>query len=133
MKSLACTFVCLLLAASVTQAQGVGSSGEITGTVTDASGAVLPKVTVNVVETQTGRKRTAMTSGTGQYRVVGLSPATYDVSVEMHGFATEIRREVAIAIGQAVIADFRLKPSQVATVVEVTDQPPVVETERGSQ
>jgi hypothetical protein len=133
MKSLACTFVCLLLAASVALAQGVGSSGEISGTVTDASGAVLPKVTVNVVETQTGLKRTATTSGTGQYRVVGLSPATYDVSVEMHGFATEIRRGVAVAIGQTVSSDFKMKPSQVATVVEVTDQPPVVETERGSQ
>jgi hypothetical protein len=133
MKSLACTFVCLLLATSAAHAQGVGSSGEITGTVTDASGAVLPRVTVNVVDTQTGLKRTAMTSGTGQYRVVGLSPATYDVSVEMHGFATEIRREVTIAIGQTVTSDFKMKPSQVATVVEVTDQPPVVETERGSQ
>jgi hypothetical protein len=133
MKSLACTFVCLLLAASVAHAQGVGSSGEIAGTVTDASGAVLPKVTVSVVETQTGLKRTAMTGGTGQYRVVGLSPATYDVSVEMHGFATEIRREVTVAIGQTVSSDFKMKPSQVATVVEVTDQPPVVETERGSQ
>jgi len=133
MKSLACAFVCLLLATSLAQAQGVGSSGEITGTVTDPSGAVLPTVTVNVVETQTGLKRTAMTNGTGQYRVVGLSPSTYDVSVQMQGFATEIRRDVTVAIGQTVISDFKLKPSQVATVVEVTDQPPVVETERGSQ
>ncbi len=133
MKSLACVLVCFLFAACMVHAQGVGSSGEITGTVTDASGAVLLKVTVNVVETQTGLKRTAMTNGTGQYRVVGLSPATYDVSVQMQGFATEIRREVTVAIGQTVIADFKLKPSQVATVVEVTDQPPVVETERGSQ
>ncbi len=45
------------------------------------------------VETQTGLKRTAITNGTGQFRVVGLSPATYDVSVQMAGFATEIRRE----------------------------------------
>ncbi|HYM74808.1 MAG TPA: TonB-dependent receptor [Candidatus Dormibacteraeota bacterium] len=133
MKSLACTFVCLLLAASVVYAQGVGSSGEITGTVTDASGAVLPNVTVNVVDNQTGLKRTAMTNGTGQFRAVRLSPATYDVSVERPGFATEIRRSVTVAIGQTVISDFKLKPSQVATVVEVTDQPPVVETERGSQ
>jgi|HubBroStandDraft_1064217.scaffolds.fasta_scaffold01376_3 hypothetical protein len=133
MKSLACTFVCLLLTASVAYAQGVGSAGEITGTVTDASGAVLPNVTVNVVDNQTGLKRTAMTSGTGQFRVAGLSPATYDVSVERPGFATEIRRSVTVAIGQTVISDFKVKPSQVATVVEVTDQPPVVETERGSQ
>ena len=133
MKSLACTLVCLLLAASVAHAQGVGSSGEITGTVTDASGAVLPNVTVNVVDNQTGLKRTATTNGTGQFRAAGLSPATYDVSVERPGFATEIRRSVTVAIGQTVISDFKLKPSQVATVVEVTDQPPAVETERGSQ
>src|SRR5207253_565375 len=131
MKSLACTLVCLLLAASVAHAQGVGSSGEITGTVTDASGAVLPNVTVNVVDNQTGLKRTATTNGTGQFRAAGLSPATYDVSVERPGFATEIRRSVTVAIGQTVISDFKLKPSQVATVVEVTDQPPAVETERG--
>ena len=51
----------------------------------------------------------------------------------MSGFATEIRRSVTVAIGQTVTSDFKMKPSQVATVVEVTDQPPVVETERGSQ
>ncbi len=133
MKSLACTFVCLLLAVSAAHAQGVGSSGEITGTVTDPSGAVLPNVTVNVVDNQTGMKRMAMTNGTGQFRVARLSPATYDVSVERPGFATEIRRSVTVAIGQTVISDFKVKPSQVATVVEVSDQPPVVETERGSQ
>jgi hypothetical protein len=133
MKSLACTFVCLLLAASVAHAQGVGSSGQITGTVTDASGGVLPNVTVNVVDNQTGLKRTATTNGAGQFRAAGLSPATYDVSVERPGFATEIRRSVTVAIGQTVISDFKLKPSQVATVIEVTDQPLVVETERGSQ
>src|SRR6202521_409907 len=133
MRSLACTFVCLLLAASVAHAQGVGTSGAITGTVTDASGAVLPKATVNVADTQTGLKRTAETNSIGQFRATGLPPATYDVSAELPGFATEIRRSVTVAVGQTVISDFQLKPSQVATVVEVTDQPPVVETERGSQ
>jgi hypothetical protein len=132
MRSLACIFVCLF-ATFAAHAQGVGTSGEITGTVTDASGAVLPSATVNVVDTQTGLKRTAVTSGTGQFRAAGLSPATYDVSAELRGFATAIRRGVTVAVGQTVISDFRLKPSQVATVVEVTDQPPVVETERGSQ
>jgi hypothetical protein len=132
-RSLACVLVGLLFATLMAHAQGVGSSGEIFGTVTDSSGGVLPKAIVNVVDTQTGLKRTAMTNGTGQFRIVGLSPATYDVSAQMAGFATEIRRAVTVAIGQTVTSDFKLKPSQVATVVEVTDQPPVVETERGSQ
>src|SRR5580700_8737079 len=51
----------------------------------------------------------------------------------MSGFATDIRRSVTVAIGQTVTSDFKMKPSQVATVVEVTGQPPVVDTERGGQ
>jgi Carboxypeptidase regulatory-like domain len=128
-----CALLCFLFATLAAHAQGVGSSGEIAGTVTDSSGAVLPQVTVSVVETQTGLKRTAVTNDMGQFRFVGLPPATYDISAQMARFATEIRRGIPIAIGQTIISDFRMKPSQVATVVEVTDQPPVVETERGSQ
>jgi hypothetical protein len=133
MKSLASVFVCLLLATSLAHAQGVGSSGDITGTVTDSSGAFLPKVTVSVVDTQTGLKRTAVTDGAGQYRVAGLSPSTYEVSAGLSGFATDLRKAVPVAVGQTVVSDFRMKPSQVATVIEVTSEPPVVETERGSQ
>ena len=51
MKSLACVLVCFLLATFMAHAQGVGSSGEIAGTVTDSSGAVSPKATVNVADT----------------------------------------------------------------------------------
>jgi len=114
-------------------AQGVGTSGEITGTVTDSAGGVLLKATITVVDTQTGLSRAAEPNSTGQYRVTGLSPTTYNVTAAVAGFATQIRKGVAVAIGETVISDFKLSPSQVATVIEVTDQPPVVETERGSQ
>jgi len=129
-------FACLLVVfgmLSAAHAQGVGASGEITGTVTDSSGGIMPKATITVVDTQTGLKRTATTNNSGQFRVAGLSPATYDVSAEMAGFATEIRKSVTVAVGQIVISDFKLNPSQVKTLIEVTDRPPVVETERTSQ
>ena len=132
-KSLTSVLVCFLFATLMAHGQGVGTSGEITGTVTDSAGAVMLKATVNVVDTQTGLKRTVTTNSAGQFRVTGLSPATYDISARMAGFGTEIRKGVTVAVGQTVVSDFKLKPSQVATVVEVTDQPPVVETERGSQ
>jgi hypothetical protein len=122
-----------MLATLMAYAQGVGSAGEITGTVTDSAGGVLPKATVTVLDTQTGLKRTTTTNTTGQFRIAGLLPDTYDVSAEMTSFATEIRKGVAVAIEQTVISDFKMKPSKVGTVIEVTDQPPVVETERGSQ
>ena len=133
MKPVVVLFACLLLTASVAQAQGVGSSGVITGTVVDASGAVLPRVTVSVVDLLTGLKRDVLTDSTGLYRVTGLSPSTYQVTAAMAGFATEIRKEVTLSVGQTVVSDFRMKPSQVATVIEVMSEPPTVETERGSQ
>src|SRR6202521_263280 len=133
MKSIASVLGCLIVATFLAYAQGVGTSGEITGTVTDTSGGLVLKATVNVVDSQTGLKRTVTTNITGQYRAARLPPATYDVSVEMAGFATEIRRAVTVSVGQTAISDFKLNLSKVATTIEVTDQPPVVEIERGSQ
>ena len=133
MKVLAVLLASLLLTASAAYSQGVGSSGVINGTVTDSSGAVLPKVNVTVVDTRTGRKRDVTTDAAGQYRVPGLAPSTYDVSATISGFATEVRRSLAVAVGQTVISDFRMKPSRVAMVIEVQSEPPIVETERGSQ
>src|SRR6202521_5383851 len=133
MKSIASVLGCLIVATFLAHAQGVGTSGEITGTVTDSSGGLVLKATVSVVDTQTGLKRTATTNNSGQFRATGLPPANYDVSVEMAGFATEIRRAVTGAVGQTVISGFKLNLSKVATIIEVTGQPPVVETERGTQ
>jgi hypothetical protein len=133
MKARICLLAFLLFPAALVQAQGVGSSGAITGTVLDASGAVMPRVTIGVVDTQTGLKREVVTDAAGQYRVTGLSPSTYEVSAAAAGFATELRRSVGVAIGQTVVSDFHMKPSQVATVIEVMAEPPTIETERGSQ
>lgn len=129
----ALVLVCLLMVVAGAFAQGVGSSGSIRGTVTDASGAVLPNVKVTILDPQTGAERTAITDGSGQFQTTGLPPATYNLTAQHGGFGTEIRRGVVVGVGQTIISDFRLKVSQVAVEVEVTDEPPVVETERGSQ
>lgn len=133
MKSRASVLVCLLWAATAAMGQGVGTSGDITGIVVDSFGAVLPKVTVTVTDTQTGLKREVVSDGAGQYHVTGLSPSTYELRAQLAGFATEVRKQITVNIGQTVISDFRMKPAQVATVIEVQSEPPVVETERGSQ
>lgn len=133
MKPGICLLAFLLFTAGLAHAQGVGSSGTLTGTVVDSSGALMPRVKVSVVDTQTGLKRDVVTDAAGRYRVTGLSPSTYEVSATMAGFATELRRNVTVAIGQIVVSDFRMTPSQVGTVVEVMAEPPTIETERGSQ
>ena len=130
---LACILASLLLATSVAHAQGVGSSGDIKGTVTDSSGGVLPKATVVAVDTEKGSRRTAMTDDSGEYRVTGLLPGTYDVSAGLPRFQTEIRKGITVTIGQTLISDFQLKVSSVATVVEVTGEPSGVDTEKSRQ
>ncbi len=133
LSSLVGSLLCLLVLSSAVSAQSSSVSGDIRGTLTDPSGAVLPRVTVTALDPQTGLQRTAASDSTGQFRLTGLPPATYEVSAQLSGFATGVRKGVGVAIGQTVISDFQLKVSSLAVQIEVTDVPPVVETERGSQ
>lgn len=124
--------LCLLLLGTA-HGQGVGSSGDIKGTVTDTSDAAAPKVTVVAVETEKGFRRTVLTDDAGQYRLMGLSPGIYDVSAELSGFETAVRKGVTLTVEETVNADFQLKVSPVKTQVEVTGEAPVVDTEKGNQ
>ena len=57
---------CMLVASPAAYAQGVGTSGDIVGTVTDPSGAVVPRASVVALETARGTQYTAITGATGQ-------------------------------------------------------------------
>ena len=131
--SLACVIVFLSVGTRAARAQGVGSSGNISGTVTDPSGGVMPKVTVVAEEPSRGIKFTAASESSGVYRLNGLPPATYTVTARMSGFQTEILKGLVVNVGETTIADIHLTIASSATQVEVNAEPPVVETERGSQ
>src|SRR5215467_1486905 len=73
-KLAVCFLVCFLFATLLAHAQGVGSSGEITGTIADSSGGALPQATIVVVDTLTGLRRQAGTNAVGYFRVTGLPP-----------------------------------------------------------
>jgi hypothetical protein len=123
----------LLLASPAAFAQGVGASGDIIGTVTDPSGAVVPRASVVAVETARGTQYTAVTGATGQYRLTGLLPASYDVTAQVTGFQTTTQKGVVVNVGETSILDFSLKVATSGQTVEVSATPPVVDTERGSQ
>jgi len=122
-----------LLTGGLAHAQGVGASGDITGTVTDPSSAVIANATVTVTDIEKGTKRTVTTDSTGDYRALSLLPSTYSVSVAKTGFQTEIAKNVVVTIGQTTVLDFHMKVSGVSEAVEVTTEPPVVDTERSHQ
>jgi len=117
----------------VVSAQGVGSSGNIRGTVTDPAGAVIPRVPIAAEDTEKGLRRSTVADENGQYEFTGLPPATYRLTAKISGFQTEILRDVVVTVGQIVILDFRMKISAGTEVVEVTTEPPVVETKLSHQ
>jgi hypothetical protein len=132
-NSLVCIFLIVLLAPCLAHAQGVGSSGDISGTITDPTGAVVPKADVLAVETDRGTRHAGISDDRGQYRITGLLPATYDVTAQIAGFGTEIQKGVVVTVGTTTILDFHMRMATTKATVEVTAQPPIVEVERGSQ
>jgi hypothetical protein len=124
---------CLLLASPIAHAQGVGASGSLSGTVTDPTGAVIPKGTVTAEDVARGIRLSATVDANGQYRFSSLLPGTYDLTAQIPGFQTLLQKGVVITVGQIANLDFHLQVATTSSVVEVSAAPPVVETERGSQ
>jgi hypothetical protein len=133
LHSLVGSLLSLLLLSCVVSAQTISVSGEIRGTITDPSGAILQKSTVTALNMQTGLRRSAVSDTSGQFQITGLPPATYEVSAQHDGFTKGLRKGVVLAVGQTVTADFQLNVSANTVVIEVADAARVVETDRGSQ
>jgi hypothetical protein len=117
------------LSAVSLQAFGQGSTGEITGTVRDATDALVPGATVVITNEATGATRRATTNEAGIYVVPALPPATYTVTVEHTGFQSQTRRDVLLQVQQIARADFSMRLGQVAEAVEVTGMAPLLATE----
>jgi hypothetical protein len=121
------------LATSSSHAQGVGASGGIRGTVTDATGAVVSKAAVAAVDVGKGLRYETVSDSGGEYQFAAIPPSTYNVTAQLSGFQTETQTGLVVTIGQIAVVDFHLKVATTAAEVTVTAEPPVVETERGSQ
>jgi hypothetical protein len=112
-----CCGAALALVASV--AWGQTNTGQISGTVRDASGAVLPGVTITVTNLDTGLARPEVTGASGGYVVTNLSVGTYSVSAELQGFRKAQKTRLALAADGRLSADFVLAPAGVAETVDV--------------
>jgi carboxypeptidase family protein len=127
----------LVLLVLFTAANGVPqsqiSSGDIKGTVTDSTGAVLPGAMVTVVNIDTGVERSAISDNTGNFRFFLLPPAEYEVRVQLSGFSTYTRRPVQVTVGQTVSVDALLQPAAVQQEVFVQDVSLQVESEKTQQ
>ena len=126
-------FMCAVLATLLIPATafGQGSSATLTGTVKDASGGVLPGVTLTAKNVATNDTRTTVTSNEGLYRLTNLSRGTYEVSAELQGFKTLKQSGVFASVGDTVRLDFALSVGTVEESVTVQGVSPLVNTEEG--
>ncbi|HEX8173248.1 MAG TPA: TonB-dependent receptor [Thermoanaerobaculia bacterium] len=105
------------------------STGSISGTITDDSGAAVPGVTVTAVNAATGITRTAVSNGSGYYQVALLPPGTYRVEAALEGFQPVRRDVVTVNVGTDVALNLAMRVGASETVT-VTASAPLVETER---
>src|SRR6266852_234500 len=103
------------------------TTGQISGTVSDTSGAVLPQTKITVTNKDTEFVRTTETNSSGYYVVTLLLPGHYSVSVTVQGFQTIVRDGLSVEIGHAHLVDFRLQPGSINEKVTVTAQAPLIE------
>ena len=106
-----------------------GPTGTITGTVTDPSGAVVPKAKVIVRNEGTNATRDAESNEDGDYTVALLPPGRYRVTAESAGFRRSVFHGVILDVDQTVRLDFPLQVGAITEEVNVTDTPPIVQTD----
>src|SRR5262245_50749970 len=119
--ALAITF----LPATPAHAQVTGAT--LSGTVTDASGAVIPGVMVSIKNRATGVARNVKTDEVGFYSAPNLLAGNYDVTASAPGFSTVVQSNIALAVGAQQQLNISLKVGEAAQVVEVTAAAPLVQ------
>ena len=102
--------------------------GAIAGTVRDGSGAVLPGVMIEASSPALIEKvRTAVTDGSGQYRIVNLPPGAYAVTFVLPGFNTVKREGIEISASFTASIDAEMRVGAIEETVTVTGESPVVD------
>src|SRR5262245_47501689 len=115
---IATVFIGLLCFATAGVAQE-GINATLSGTVSDASGALIPGVEVTAKNTATGVTSTSITNETGTYRFPSLQPGPYEATAALSGFSTQTFR-LTIGTSQNIRQNFTLQVGNVAQTVEVT-------------
>ena len=106
------------------------SQPAIAGVVKDASGAVLPGVSVEAASPALIEKsRTGVTDGTGQYRIIDLKPGVYTVTFTLSGFATMKRDDVEVTGAGVTTINADMRVGTVTETVTVTGETPVVDVQ----
>ena len=101
--------------------------GTISGEVKDSTGAVIPGVTVTVVNKATNATRTSISNGVGLFDFPALPPGPYSVKGEIEGFKT-VTRDLELQVQATVRVDLAMELGTISEMATVTGVSPLVET-----
>jgi hypothetical protein len=132
MRKTTFAFVLLLTVSMATAGWSQVDTATVTGTVRDASGAVVTNATVTAAETDTGIKVTTKSNADGNYVITPLKIGRYSVSAEAPGFQTQTRQGIVLDVQQNLRADFQLHVGSVTQTTEVISEAPPLDTETAS-
>src|SRR5262249_4766693 len=121
--ALSCLFCLIAPAAAWAQA-----TAQISGTVRDASGAVLPGVQVTATQTEAGITRTTLTNETGFYVLASLPLGPFRIESSLQGFRTFAQTGIVLQVGSSPVIDVKMEVGQVAQAVEVQAEVATIET-----
>src|SRR5262249_54122289 len=99
----------------------------LSGTVTDATGGVIPGAQVSIQNVATGVIRKVSTDEAGFYTAPNLLPGTYDVTCQAQGYSTVVQKGITLTVGAAQALNLSPPLGQVSQTVEVRDAPPTVQ------
>ncbi len=104
-------------------------TAQVRGSVSDQTGAVVQNAKVTITNDGTGVSTAANTDDRGLYLLTGLRPSTYTIKAAAPGFRTAENKNVVLAVDQQATLNFSLKPVGVMVTVEVTEAPPLLDTD----
>ena len=127
-RALACA--AMLAPAALVFAQG--TTGSISGFVTDDTSGALPGATVTVRHVETDQRRVLVTDGAGRYRAQQLAPGKYEVLVELLGFRAARVADLPLTVGQDAAVNVQLKVGAIDEQVLVTGEAALVNMRQSS-
>jgi hypothetical protein len=117
----------ILILGSLMAPRAFAQGAQISGVITDSSGARLPGANVTIVNQDTGISRSVDTNTDGFFAVPLLQPGQYMITAKSAGFATQIQTGITLEVGAHEVLNFSLQVGQMTQSVEVTTEAPTVE------
>ncbi|HYU79267.1 MAG TPA: carboxypeptidase-like regulatory domain-containing protein, partial [Vicinamibacterales bacterium] len=105
------------------------TAATVSGTVKDETGGVLPGVSIEVKNLDTGLSRTAITDGNGSFTIPGLPPGRYEARATLQGFANVVERDIRLAVAQQAALNVAMKVSAAAETINVVGAATLVDTQ----